>query len=187
MRVALFGGSFDPPHVGHVLAVAYALAAGGFDKVLVVAVFAHAFDKPLSPFEERVKMTELAMQPLSRAEVSRIEATLGVPSRTLTTVQHLRREHPEDELRLLVGTDVFAQRASWHAFDEIARLAPPFVLGRAGTEPSPYHPPLLPEVSSTKIRELLHEKPSTARDAELVTLVPRDVLEYIQMNGLYQA
>jgi nicotinate-nucleotide adenylyltransferase len=185
MNVALFGGSFDPPHVGHVLAVAYAIATGGFEKVLVVPVFAHAFGKPLSLYEDRVKMTELAMKPFACAEVSRIEETLGTPSRTLTTLQQLQRVHPEYELRLLVGTDVFAQRASWHAFDEVVRLAPPFILGRAGTESPKTPAPLLPEVSSTKIRELLGEVPSARRDAELGALVPRDVLAYIAANGLY--
>ena len=60
--LGVFGGSFDPPHVAHVMAAAYALSAGAFDRLLVVPVFAHAFDKRLESFEHRVKLCELACE-----------------------------------------------------------------------------------------------------------------------------
>jgi nicotinate-nucleotide adenylyltransferase len=185
--VALFGGSFDPPHVGHVLAVAYALAIGEFDRLLVVPVFAHPFDKPLTAFEHRVAMTRAAMAGISRVEVSTVEQTLPVPSLTLHTVQHLKSAHPSYQLRLIVGGDVIADRHKWFGFDELARLAPPFVLGRRGVDCAEAPPPLLPEVSSTHLRALLHE--STGRRAdhpELSRLVPREVLRYIDVHGLYR-
>ena len=87
MNVAIFGGSFDPPHVGHVLAVAYARATGGFDRVLVVPTYAHSFEKTLSPFAARVDMTSLAMKDLPFAEVSTVEASLPSPSRTIRTLE----------------------------------------------------------------------------------------------------
>jgi len=58
--VAIYGGSFDPPHVSHVLAAVYALKIAGFERVLVVPVFEHAFHKQLTPFEHRTRMCELA-------------------------------------------------------------------------------------------------------------------------------
>jgi nicotinate-nucleotide adenylyltransferase len=187
MDVALYGGSFDPPHVGHVLAAAYALATGGFDRVLVVPVFSHAFDKPLAPFDHRVEMTRLAFAPLRHVEVSTVEAQLGAPSRTIRTLERLRAEHPEYRLRLMVGADVLADAPKWLAFDEVIRKAPLFVLGRAGVDAPGAPPPVLPQVSSTSVRELLvHRSARATDDPELARSVPRDVLAYVDAHGLYR-
>jgi nicotinate-nucleotide adenylyltransferase len=187
MDVALFGGSFDPPHVGHVLAAAYALATGPFDRVFVVPVLAHAFGKQLAPFEHRVAMTTLAMTDLPRAEVSGVEATLGAPSRTLRTVQHLGRAHPDWKMRLLLGADVHLERHEWLGYDELEKLAPPFVLGRAGVENPEAPAPVLPAVSSTAVRSLLTASTGDRRSSpELARLVPRRVLDYIEQHGLYR-
>ena len=76
-RVALFGGSFNPPHMGHVLAVAYVLGVGLVDRVLVVPVFEHALGKQLVPFQHRLEMARRAFGWLPRVEVSTIEEQLG--------------------------------------------------------------------------------------------------------------
>jgi nicotinate-nucleotide adenylyltransferase len=182
-RVALFGGSFNPPHIGHVLAAAYVLGIGWVDRVLVVPVFEHALGKQLERFEHRVEMSRRAFGWLPGVEVSTVEATLGSPSRTLRTIEALEKAHPEWELRLLVGSDITGEIEKWHAYDEIARRAPPLVLGRAGVGGEPGAPRLLPEVSSTEVRALLgqHDEPS-ALDA----LVPRSVLAYARAQRLYR-
>lgn len=187
MQVALYGGSFDPPHVGHVLAAEHVLSTGAFDKILVVPVFAHAFGKELAPFEHRAAMIRLAMRHLDRAEVSTIERELGTPSRTIRTLLHLRAIHPEWDCRLVVGADVLAETASWEAFDEIRRQAPLFVLGRVGVTHPEAPPPVLPDVSSTDLRERLSRVAgSAALDPELARLVPGPVLRYIDEHGLYR-
>ena len=185
VTVALFGGSFNPPHVGHVLAVAYALSVGLVERVLVVPVFEHALGKRLAPFPHRLAMSERAFAWLPGVEVSRIEEHLGAPSRTLRTIQALEVEHPEWRLRLLVGSDITGELEKWHAFHEIARRAPPLILPRAGASEAG-GPPLLPEVSSTRVRQLLQAasrssapldptsaEPSEAR--QLASLVPTPV------------
>jgi nicotinate-nucleotide adenylyltransferase len=186
MEVALFGGSFDPPHVGHVFAVAYVLSTG-FDRALVVPALAHAFGKPLAPYEHRLAMTRIAMDEFRSAEVSNVEQFLGTPSRTLRTVKHLTQTHPEYRLSLVVGADVYRERSKWLGYAEIERLAPPFVLGRAGYENAGEPAVLLPAVSSTEVRTLLAE---TAGDrtqrAELSRIVPRGVLAYIEEHELYR-
>jgi nicotinate-nucleotide adenylyltransferase len=184
VKVAVYGGSFDPPHVSHVLAVAYAFAMGGFERVLVVPVFAHAFGKSLAPFDDRLAMTRLAMRGLSFADVSDVERELGTPSYTWKTLQHLHALHPDWELRLVVGSDVLLESSKWERFDDVVRLAPLFVLGRAGI-PHPNAPPsALPEVSSTHIRAMLAER---SDDDELRRWVPPSVLEYLDARGLYRA
>jgi nicotinate-nucleotide adenylyltransferase len=186
LKVGLFGGSFDPPHVGHVLGAAYALATGGFDRILVVPVFAHAFEKTLAPFKHRVEMTRRAFHGLRTVEVSTVEEGLGVPSRTLRTVDLLLSSNPGWRLRLIVGTDVLAEAPKWHAFDEIVKKAPLFVLGRAGVAPEG-PPSVLPEVSSTEVRDRLRAVAGfRIDDPTLSRLVPRAVLEYADVHGLYR-
>lgn len=200
ITVALFGGSFNPPHVGHVLAVTYALSVGLVERVLVVPVFEHALGKRLVPFSHRLEMAERAFGWLPGVEVSRIEERLGVPSRTLRTIQALEVEHPEWRLRLLVGSDITGEIEKWQAFDEIQRRAPPLILPRAGAGVPAGAPALLPEVSSTAVRQLLDRAapgrgrrsasagPSESysdQEARLASLVPRAVLDYITDQGLY--
>src|SRR5512140_2335516 len=99
MNVAVYGGSFDPPHVAHVLAAAYLLACADVERVIVVPVFDHALDKELTPFELRLAMCELAFAELAAVELCRIEQSLPPPSYTLETLRQLARERPADRLR----------------------------------------------------------------------------------------
>jgi nicotinate-nucleotide adenylyltransferase len=188
MTVALFGGSFNPPHIGHVLSVSYALSAGLVEHVVSVPVFAHALGKQLATFEHRVEMARLAFEWLPGVEVSRIEERLGTPSRTLETIRALQAEHPNWDLRLMVGSDILAELHQWHAFAEIERRAPPLILPRAGAEATGSLPRLLPEVSSTDVRARLSawaQSNSPSARLELEALVPRTVLRYVMAHGLY--
>ena len=185
--VAIYGGSFDPPHVSHVLAAVYALKVGGFDQVLVVPVFEHAFQKQLTPFEHRVRMCELAFGGIVGVEVSTVERELETPSLTLRTVEHLSKAHPDWALRLLVGSDVLSETSKWHAFDRISALAPPYVVARPGYEHPDARGALLPDVSSTRIREALAQRHRADNQAWLALSVPRAVLEYIAEHDLYRS
>lgn len=188
LRVALFGGSFDPPHLAHVLAVRHTLETREVDRVLVVPVLAHAFEKDLAPFEHRIRMTELAMSGIAGAEVSRVEEELGAPSRTLRTVRALATAHPEWALRLLIGADILAERDRWLGWDEIVSRAPPLVLGRPGARDPSAPTPVLPDISSSRVREALRSTPGSRRKvSELAAWVPESVLAYIDEHDLYRA
>jgi nicotinate-nucleotide adenylyltransferase len=180
--VAVFGGSFNPPHVAHVLACALVLATEPVEKLLVVPTYRHPFAKPLAPFDDRVAMCELAMAWLPRVEVSRVEERLGGESRTLRTLEHLAAENPGWRLHIVIGADVLAEAPRWFGFDAIAKLAPPIVLGRAGFDSTGAGLTLLPQVSSTQVRSAI------ARGAwsEIAPLVSRDVLAYARQKGLYE-
>lgn len=187
-QVAVFGGSFNPPHLAHVLAVLTVLATHDVDEVLVVPVFRHAFDKALAPFDVRVELCELAMAPLgAKVRVSTIERDLdrgtGAPSRTLETLQALTAQRPGCQLRLVIGADILAERHKWWRWDDVAALAPPLVLGRDGVTPPADIGPLvtLPEVSSTEIRARL------AAGEPVAHLLPRTVAARIRALGLYGA
>ncbi|HMJ11374.1 MAG TPA: nicotinate-nicotinamide nucleotide adenylyltransferase, partial [Polyangiaceae bacterium] len=148
MNVGFFGGSFDPPHVAHVLAISYVLSVARFDRVLVVPVFDHALKVSHAPFAERFEMCRRALGWLPRLEISDIEQELGQPSFTLRTLQTLRERHPDWALRLVIGSDVLFETHKWHAFAEVSALAPPFVLGRVGAEHALARPGMLPDISS---------------------------------------
>jgi len=184
VRVAIFGGSFNPPHVSHVLAVALVLATEDVDRVLVVPTFRHPFSKRahLVAFDDRVRMAELAMGWLPRVVVSRIEEELGGESRTLFTLERLQQQHPEWKMRHVIGADLLLEAPKWHAFDRVAAIAPPLVLGRVGVAAPPGSPaPLLPEVSSTDVRSKLR----AGRYDDVARFVPREVLAYVREKRLY--
>ena len=179
MNVAIFGGSFNPPHAGHVLAIAYVLATADVERLVVVPAFKHPFAKSLAPFDDRVRMCELATAIFPSVSVSRIEHDLD--GLTLHTLEALQREHPDWKMRLVMGADILLESDKWFRFDDVKKLAPPIVLGRAGVAGTSAPPPLLPEVSSTRVRELVAAKDWT----ELAPLVPRAVLEHIRTHDLY--
>jgi nicotinate-nucleotide adenylyltransferase len=183
VNVAIFGGSYNPPHVGHVLACALVAAVEEVDRILVVPTYKHPFAKALAPFADRMRMCSLAMSGMDRVEVSPVEEEIGGESRTLHTLEHLSRRHTDWTLRLVIGADIVAEAPRWFGFDTIAKLAPPIVLSRARVDAPDAGPPLLPDVSSTQVRA------AVARGAfgELRHLVPRAVLEYIRTHGLYGA
>jgi nicotinate-nucleotide adenylyltransferase len=194
-RVAIFGGSFNPPHVGHVLGVVYALSTAPIDEVLVVPVYQHPFSKDLATFADRLELCRLALGWLPNVTLSTVEEELGGESRTLRTVEHLRAAYPERSLRLLVGADVLGDLPKWHRWDRIAELAPPLILVRNGVAPLAGQPgvtwvgeqggalpePVLPRVSSTEIREALARGNVDA----VRGIVPAAVLDHIVARGLY--
>jgi nicotinate-nucleotide adenylyltransferase len=181
---AIFGGSFDPPHVGHVLAAEYILMTEMAQRVTVVPVFAHAFDKHMVPFEDRLALTRAAFGHLPRVEVSDVERDLPTPSYTVRTLEELTARHPDDQLRLLVGADVLSDVSRWVRFDEVRRLAPLLVLGRVGAEAAD-HPLVLPEISSSQVRIWLAQRPLEAALADLGRTVPAAVLREIEARRLY--
>jgi nicotinate-nucleotide adenylyltransferase len=179
-RVAIYGGSFDPPHLGHVLSVAWALSAADVDEVWVIPTWEHAFGKSHgATFEARMAMCRLAFAPFRNVELSDIECRLGGVSRTLDTLQALRASHPDASFRLLVGADVLPTTDRWHRWDDIVELAPPLVVGREGYPASEDCPVSIPDVSSTEVRAALE------RGGALYGMVPAAVIAHIREHGLY--
>lgn len=179
--VGVFGGSFNPPHLAHLLAVTVVLARFDVARILVVPTYQHPFAKALASYEDRVKMCELAMGWLPRVEISRVEEELGGESRTLRTIEHLRAQHPDWQLRFIMGADLVVESSKWYGFDRIMELAPPIVLGRVGVTYEGAPPPVLPSISSTEVRSMI----GAGRWDELEPLVPAAVLAHARARGLY--
>jgi nicotinate-nucleotide adenylyltransferase len=184
MRIALFGGSFNPPHLGHELAALYVLETADVDELWFVPTFKHAFEKALERFEDRLAMCELARAAIgARARVTDIERELGDESRTLRTVRALQARHPEHRFALVIGADLVAETDSWYGAEELRSAVPFIVVGRAGAAAADGPRPgvEMPAISSTEIRRAL------AAGEPVTGLVSRAILDYIHARGLFGA
>jgi len=180
MSIGIFGGSFDPPHICHVLVCQYVLAMSEVERILVIPSSKHPFDKGQTSFEHRLAMTQLAMQSLgARVEVSAIESQREGYSYTIDTVRALREIYPGESFRLIIGTDILGETDRWKEFDEVARLAPVLVVPRDAAD----HPAkgifAFPALSSTRVREAL------VRGEDVSAAIVPEVLGYIREKGLY--
>lgn len=179
-RIAVYGGSFDPPHVAHLLACAWVVTSTDVDRLLLVPTFAHALGKaPCASFEHRVTMCEHIAAALPRCAVSDLERTLPTPSRTLHTLEALRAQHPDASFRLIVGGDIAGQTHRWYRWEDIVAIAPPLWLGRAGYDTPDGAAVVFPELSSTDVRARL------GRGESVRGLVPNAVAEHIRAHELY--
>lgn len=189
MKLALFGGTFDPIHNAH-LSLAR-MAAGRFhlDRVLFVPAF-HPHHKggiTHAPYEDRVRMAELACRDQPRFEVSRLEEGTA-RSYSIDTIEKLRAGLAlEDELYFLIGADAFAELRTWHRWQDVARSVSFLVVSRPGHV---YDVP--PGVSLYRLDTLdLPVSSSHVRRAlcagERPAEVPPCVLEYVLAHGLYGA
>jgi nicotinate-nucleotide adenylyltransferase len=188
MRVAIYGGSFNPPHLAHQLAITCVLATARVDELWMVPTFKHPFDKQLEPFADRARMCELAAAPFARVRVSRIEEELGGDSFTLRTVKALRARHPDHEWVMVIGADLLAERERWHGWPELKELVEFVIVGRQGaaraaataTAVGATGAVELPAISSTWVRERL------AHGESVEPWVAADVRDYIAARGLYR-
>jgi nicotinate-nucleotide adenylyltransferase len=173
-RIALFGGSFNPPHTGHTEICRWLAGPGSFDEVWVVPCFAHPLGKHLIPFDDRLRMCELAFAKLGLPiEILDIERELGGESRTLRTVVELMKRHPTYRFALAVGGDIGEQEEHWHRFDRIAELVDIVRIPRGGDS----H---IPDVSSTELRRLI------GKGHQYNDMVEPEVADYISKNLLYK-
>jgi nicotinate-nucleotide adenylyltransferase len=189
-RVALFGGSFNPPHVAHQMVALWALETQPIDEVWFVPVYKHAFNKDLEPFEHRVEMTTLAAARFGTAARVVDAEKDNASGRTYDLLVELTTGPSADasrSFRLLVGTDILAESHKWHRWDDVIAMAPLMVIARAGhLEAGDETTFAAPSISSTQIRELLARGSAEARD-EVASLLPRSVLGYIDANSLYRS
>lgn len=183
-EVALLGGSFNPPHVAHLMAAYWTLATQGVQEAWLLPTWKHAFGKPLAPYEDRVRMCELAAAAVRGLHVCTAEAELRADplvGRTARTLEHLTAKHPTLRFALVVGTDILPDVPKWYRWDRVQELARIIVVGRQGHPAGAEGRPLLPPVSSTEIRARI------ARGEDVSQLVPRRVREYVEQRGLYRS
>jgi|MDSW01.2.fsa_nt_gb nicotinate-nucleotide adenylyltransferase len=179
----VYGGSFNPPHMGHQLACLYGLEALGAEALWVVPVHEHPFGKELIAFEHRMQMCKLMVESLGpRASVNAIEQELKSPVRTYELFSALKSKYPEKSFAMLMGADLLAERSRWYRFDDLEKLVKIVVVGRGGFDSTPgenVYEVDLPEVSSSDIRARL--KAGQSVDG----LIPVTIRNYLIKSNLY--
>ena len=187
MAVALLGGSFDPVHVGHLVAAESAADALGCSEVWLIPVFEQPWkpEGPAASGEHRAAMLQAAVADNPRFRIIDLELRRGGPSYTADTLRELR-PRLEEAPYLLVGADAAVGIPEWTAAAEVLQLARVVVFGRASVDvPSLPFPasvidvPVI-DVSATDIRRRVREGRS------IRYLVPEPVRAYIEAHGLYR-
>ena len=195
LRLGIFGGAFDPPHVAHRALVEAALEQMRLDRLHVVPT-GQAWHKPrdLSDARDRVAMAQLAFADLPSVRVDTREVDRSGPSYTVDTLREMRREFPDAELFLFIGQDQAQALPTWHAWEEVVALAIICVAARA--EITGNTPEFAPPVALEKRFEHLRLPKSAASATEIrqrvrtgqgiVPLVGDAVARYIVLHRLYQ-
>ena len=189
-RLGLLGGTFDPPHLGHLAAARTVLTQLGLDHVdLLVAndPWQKTDERTVTPAGLRLQMAEALVAGEAGLGVDDREIRRGGPTYTADTLEELRRQQPETELFLIVGSDTAERITTWHR-PEVVRSLSTLVIVNRGEQKAPQHldgaihvfmEPV--EVSSTSIRERI------ARSESVDHLTVDGVLNIIQANGLYRS
>lgn len=195
MKIAVYGGSFDPPHKGHRLLADNLADFCGVEKVLIIPTAMSPFKQSsgASP-EDRLSMCELAFNsPLF--EVSDVEISRGGKSYTVDTLRQVKKLYPESDLYLFMGDDMLLSLDRWYCYEEILSLCTvvaacrtekldklqemrDYVQARLGTDKVKICTSVPVEVSSTLVREHL-------RQGDFFGL-EESVCEYIRARGLYK-
>jgi len=188
-KLGIFGGAFDPIHIGHLVEAQYATEELGLDKLLFIPTGDHPLKPQSAPSEVRLEMTRIAIQDNPFFELSDIEIKRSGKSYTIDTLQQVKKLYSSKELYLIVGIDNVGTFHKWHRIDEILDMCKVVVLSRMMTDDYVLSPSLLEkitildspivETSSTDIRERLAEGKS------IRYLVPDKVREYIYAHELY--
>ncbi len=136
-RIGIFGGTFDPPHVGHLVVAVNVRHALALDRVLLTVAnvpWQKVGSRPLSAAGDRLAMVEAAVSGVEGLEASSLEVERGGNSYTIDTVEHLRSEQPGCAVFVIVGEDAAAAMPTWERVDELRQQASLVVVGRPGAE-----------------------------------------------------
>lgn len=198
-RLGIFGGTFDPPHLGHLILAAEAQAQLGLEKVLFVLTPQppHKLDKQISALQDRLDLLNAAIRGQSIFELSTVEIERPGPHYTVDTLAQLAQLYPQHEFVYLIGGDSLERLPSWHRpADFLAACAALGVMLRPGAQPDLaaleaalpgisaklelVDAPLL-EISSSQIRRRVRE------GGHFRFYLPGAVYELILQRGLYSA
>ena len=176
---AIYGGSFDPPHVGHQMVCLYLTEALNAKEVWLVPTFVHAFNKSMAPFEHRVAMCEKMTAPLSSSiKIEQSEKLIATGGKTLLLLNHFSEKFPDRKFSLVIGSDILQDCTRWYKWNEIEKSYRVTVLQRTGYETGVGV--AFPLLSSTGIRQRILE------NKDIAGLIPHGVKQYIYANNLYR-
>src|SRR5208282_475092 len=189
MKLGLFGGSFDPVHLGHLLVAQAAIEELGLDRLFFIPAAQSPFkpENQPAPATLRLQWLRLALAGKTDCEVDEQEIKRGGVSYTIETVRDYAKRFPQAELFYLIGADHAAKLNKWREAGELARLAQFVVTPRPGEVPVKFPPPFRGRtlkgfplaVSSSEVRA------RAKAGLPIEPLVPPAVAEAIRAAGLY--
>ncbi|CUS78778.1 nicotinate-nucleotide adenylyltransferase [Candidatus Kryptonium thompsonii] len=194
MRVGIFGGTFNPPHIGHLIVAEFIREEANLDKIIFIPCASPPHKQSpeylsqMASSQHRFEMVKIAIKGNPFFEVSDIEIKRGGISYTVETVSYLVEKFPKYDFYLLIGADQFEEFHTWRDPDEIVKKVHLLVFNRYGyvipeSKFSPFAKFItIPniDISASAIRERVRAGKS------IRYLVPSEVEEYIYANGLYK-
>jgi nicotinate-nucleotide adenylyltransferase len=162
-RIGIFGGTFDPPHIGHLVVAQDVIERLELDRLLVIPAGQPPHRKAVLDAATRLELVRLAFEGDEQIEVSDLELRRDGPSWTVDTLERVRADHSPDELFLVVGADQFNSFANWRNPERILELASLAVMTRPGEELTGTDVPhevievTRVDMSSTRIRRRLED------------------------------
>lgn len=186
-RVGILGGTFNPPHFGHLIMANEAYHSLGLDEVRFMpnAIAPHKEVQGVNA-AQRLKMTELAIEGFPQFRIEDFEISTGGVSYTFNTISQLLEREPQTEFYFIIGGDSIEDLNSWHRIHELAEMVQFVGIGRPGYSNTTDFPVMMidsPEMhlSSTMLRERV------AAARPLTFFVPEGVEDYIRKEGLYES
>ena len=191
-RIGLFGGTFDPVHKGHLSIAESFLESGLIDQlwVLLTPYPPHKQQASQTSYEVRLEMLKKAFSGFEKLYVKTIENELPKPSYSVQTIQHLKKNHPENKYYFCMGEDSLAQFNTWKFYEKIIEECELLVARRPGISHSEVedkilsrthfvdHTPL--DIASSQIREMVRSGESYTQ------MVPKSVAKVIEKEQLYK-
>jgi nicotinate-nucleotide adenylyltransferase len=194
MRIGVFGGTFDPVHLGHLVLAEQCREQARLDRVLFIPAARppHKQGQNVTPFARRVEMLQLAIAGHAAFVVDELEKDRPGPSYTVDTVEELRRREPGARLFLLIGSDCLPDLVHWRDPGRIGELAELVIAARSGwslDQLGQLPAALARQVVQTPLIDLASRdlRLRAAAGRSLRYLVPRAVECYIEAHRLYQA
>lgn len=189
-RLGLLGGTFDPPHLGHLTAAEAVLSQLGLDQVSLVVAndpWQKSGDRSVTPASIRLTMAQALVEGISGLAADDREIRRGGPTYTADTLEEIRQEQPETEIFLILGADTAGRLPSWHRPEVVRALSTLVIVNRNGQTSnsrtgSDVHVFMDPvDASSTDIRE------HVARGESISHLTTNGVIRIIEEHGLYRS
>lgn len=193
MKIGIFGGTFNPPHLGHKNILETSIEKLNLDLVLVIPnnIPPHKEMPKNSPTtKNRFEMCEIMCEEIEKTMVSSIEIKNGGTSYMVETLEKLRKKYPFDEFFLIIGTDSFDIFEKWYRFESIFKLSTLVVLERNHLNQNLVQKENLAEKYNAKIllleSEIIEISSTEIRKDENLHLLQPKILEYIEKNNLYK-
>lgn len=185
-RVGILGGTFNPPHIAHLVIADQVCQQLGLDKVYFMpsAVPPHVNEKKTIDARQRLAMVERAVQDNPKFDVETIEIERGGKSYTYDTMVELTQKNPDTEYYFIIGTDMVNYLPKWYKIEELQQLVQFVGVKRPGYIINSVYPIISVDVPEIGISSSILRK-KIATNCSVQYLIPQSVLEYIQQERLY--